>query len=139
MNTFDSFSAVESSMEDESNRRNRSRMRARSRSKPAPASIAVSDGEEEDGDPELWKNFDQNFGQVQTVLDRNRALIQQVNENHQSRIPDNMVKNVALIQEINGNISKVRSLYSDLGSNFTTYFHNNKSQNGKPDNLRHHH
>ncbi|XP_050386674.1 protein EARLY FLOWERING 4-like [Argentina anserina] len=76
---------------------------------------------------ELWAdNFNRSFRQVQAVLDRNRALIQQVNDNHQSRLPANMVKNVALIQEINGNISKVVSLYSDLSSDFSTVFHSNK-------------
>ncbi|KAL6297480.1 hypothetical protein ACE6H2_005622 [Prunus campanulata] len=39
------------------------------------------------------------------------------------RVADNMVKNVGLIQEINGNISKVVSLYFDLSSNFSTFFH----------------
>nr|XP_023900077.1 protein EARLY FLOWERING 4-like [Quercus suber]POE51089.1 protein early flowering 4 [Quercus suber] len=78
---------------------------------------------EERGDAEVWNSLNHNFRQVQTVLDRNRVLIQQVNENHQSRIPDNMVKNVALIQEINGNISKVVSLYSNLSSDFSSKFH----------------
>ncbi|XP_025015623.1 protein EARLY FLOWERING 4 isoform X2 [Ricinus communis] len=59
------------------------------------------DDEEEAGDPQVWSTFNTTFRQVQSVLDRNRSLIQQVNENHQSRIPDNMVKNVALIQELN--------------------------------------
>ncbi|OMO76011.1 hypothetical protein COLO4_25719 [Corchorus olitorius] len=76
----------------------------------------------EGGDPEVWQMFDNNFKQVQSVLDRNRALIQQVNDNHQSKIPDNMVKNVELIQELNGNISKVVSLYSDMSSDFSTVF-----------------
>ncbi|XP_021295756.1 protein EARLY FLOWERING 4 [Herrania umbratica] len=90
------------------------------------------DSEEVEGDPEVWATFDKSFKQVQSVLDRNRALIQQVNENHQSKIPDNMVKNVALIQELNGNISKVVSLYSDLSSNFSTVFHhrNDDHKNG---------
>ncbi|KNA20764.1 hypothetical protein SOVF_049340 [Spinacia oleracea] len=70
-------------------------------------------------DPEAWSNFADSYSQVQTVLDRNRMLIQQANENHQSRIPDNMVKNVAIIQELNGNITKVASIYSDLSTNFT--------------------
>ncbi|KAK6933013.1 Protein EARLY FLOWERING 4 domain [Dillenia turbinata] len=69
---------------------------------------------EEDRSDEFWETLSRNFGQVQSVLDRNRVLIQQVNENHQSRIPDNLVRNVALIQEINMNISNVVSLYSDL-------------------------
>lgn len=86
------------------------------------------DSEDVNGDPEIWASFDQSFKQVQSVLDRNRVLIQQVNDNHQSKIPHNMVKNVALIQELNGNISKVVSLYSDLSSNFSTAFHNDDEQ-----------
>lgn len=90
---------------------------------------------DESGDGEVWDAFNQSFQQVQTVLDRNRSLIQQVNENHQSRIPDNMVKNVALIQEINGNISKVVSLYSDLSSNFSTLFHQRTAKSGSEDKI----
>ncbi|KAI4370544.1 hypothetical protein MLD38_018889 [Melastoma candidum] len=74
-------------------------------------------------DAEVWEIFNSSFSQVQAVLDRNRVLIRQVNENHQSKIPDNMVKNVALIQELNANISKVVSLYSDLSTNFSSAFH----------------
>ncbi|KAL7176755.1 hypothetical protein ACSBR2_030160 [Camellia fascicularis] len=33
---------------------------------------------------------------------------------------DNLVKNIALIREINSNISKVISLYSDLSADFST-------------------
>ncbi|MBA0571435.1 hypothetical protein Golob_005010 [Gossypium lobatum] len=83
------------------------------------------DSDDFDGNPEAWATLDKNFKHVQSVLDRNRMLIQQVNDNHQSKNPDNMVKNVALIQELNGNISKVVSLYSDMSSNFSTSFHNN--------------
>lgn len=68
---------------------------------------------------EVWRNFTDSFREVQSILDRNRALIQQVNENHQSKIHDNMVKNVGLIQEINGNITKVKLLYSELSSSFS--------------------
>lgn len=74
------------------------------------------DGE---GDGEAWETLSYGIERVQSVLDQNRALIQQVNDNHQSKIPDNLVKNVALIREINGNINKVVSLYSDLSVNFT--------------------
>lgn len=69
--------------------------------------------------PQAWNAFAESFSEVQTVLDRNRMLIQQANENHQSRIPDNMKKNVAIIQELNGNITKVASIYSDLSMNFS--------------------
>ncbi|KAL2898724.1 Protein ELF4-LIKE 1 [Bienertia sinuspersici] len=57
--------------------------------------------------------------EVQSVLDQNTTLIQQVNKNHRSKIPDNLVRNVELIREIDGNISKVLSIYSDLSVNFT--------------------
>ncbi|KHN36376.1 Protein EARLY FLOWERING 4 [Glycine soja] len=87
----------------------------------ASTTTGESDGEEAEdvGDPEAWATLNKGFRQVQSVLDRNRLLIQQVNENQQSRMHDNMVKNVSLIQELNGNISKVVSLYSDLNTNFT--------------------
>ncbi|GKU93364.1 hypothetical protein SLEP1_g6962 [Rubroshorea leprosula] len=65
---------------------------------------AVGDG---GGDGEAWSTLSKAFKQVQAVLDQNWDLIQKVNENHRSKIPDNLVKNVALIGEINGNISKV--------------------------------
>ncbi|CAN7007572.1 unnamed protein product [Brassica rapa subsp. trilocularis] len=83
-------------------------------------------------DPAMWENLDQNFRQVQSVLDRNRSLIQQVNDNHQSKMADNMSKNVALIQELNGNISKVVSMYSDINTNFSSAFHggNNRHDGG---------
>ncbi|KAF9599113.1 hypothetical protein IFM89_035392 [Coptis chinensis] len=77
----------------------------------------------ERGDVELWETFSKSFNQVQSVLDQNRVLIQQVNENHQSKLPDNLTKNVSLIREINGNISTVVSLYSKLSANFTHVFH----------------
>ncbi|XP_047942331.1 protein EARLY FLOWERING 4-like [Salvia hispanica] len=80
-----------------------------------------------DGDPAVWAAFSQNFRQVQSVLDRNRLLIQQVNDNHQSKLHDNLVHNVSLIQEINANISKVVSMYSDLSSNFSTVCHHHRS------------
>ncbi|KDP46495.1 hypothetical protein JCGZ_08467 [Jatropha curcas] len=77
------------------------------------------DIEEEECDKEVWNTLCKSFRQVQSVLDQNRDLIHQVNENHQSRIPDNMAKNVPLIREINRNISKVISIYSDLSVNFS--------------------
>ncbi|XP_004500487.1 protein EARLY FLOWERING 4 [Cicer arietinum] len=110
-------SAAESTMEDTSNHHHRSK---KNKLRRRPPTTGDSDLEEaEDGDPEVWATLNKSFRQVQSVLDRNRAIIQQVNENQQSRMADNMVKNVSLIQELNGNISKVASLYSDLNSDFT--------------------
>ncbi|GAB4827591.1 hypothetical protein Ancab_034474 [Ancistrocladus abbreviatus] len=87
----------------------------------------------EECDSKMWNEFAKSFSEVQSFLDRNRVLIQQVNENHQSKIPDNLVKNVSLIQEINGNISKVVSLYSDLSANFSSFFHQRQGVNSKND------
>ncbi|CAN0909710.1 Protein EARLY FLOWERING 4 [Linum grandiflorum] len=82
------------------------------------------------GDEEAWANLGGTFREVQTVLDRNRELIQQVNENHQSRIGANMAKNVPLIQEINQNISKISNLYSDMSSGFVSTYHDRKKDGG---------
>lgn len=129
MTTLDSSSPAESSMDDSSNPHlqtlttattTTSKKRFRGAGGGAVSRGYSNSGE---GDAEVWSNFTESFRQVQSVLDRNRVLIQQVNENHQSKIHDNMVKNVALIQEINGNISKVVSLYSDLSTNFSSVFH----------------
>ncbi|KAL5710268.1 hypothetical protein ACHQM5_020854 [Ranunculus cassubicifolius] len=81
----------------------------------------------EDGDPQLWQTFNDSFRQVQSVLDQNRVLIQQVNDNHQSKLPDNLSKNVALIREINGNISTIASLYSNLSADFTNVFQHHRN------------
>ncbi|KAI8574015.1 hypothetical protein RHMOL_Rhmol01G0321000 [Rhododendron molle] len=78
-----------------------------------------SKDDDDDCDKEVWDTLSGCFRRVQSVLDHNRVLIQQVNENHQSKTPDNLAKNVALIQEINGNISKVMSMYSDMSVNFS--------------------
>ncbi|XP_022755889.1 protein ELF4-LIKE 1 [Durio zibethinus] len=92
------------------------------------------DTKSEDCDVEVWDTLTKSFKQVQVVLDQNGELIQKVNENHQSKIPDNLVKNVGLIQEINGNISKVLEIYSDLSVNFSDIVRQRKRiGNGKAD------
>ncbi|MED6220369.1 hypothetical protein PIB30_044187 [Stylosanthes scabra] len=79
------------------------------------------DEQENDGeyDGEAWDTLNRSFRQAQTVLDENRTLIQKVNSNHESKIPHNMAKNVGLIRQINGNISKVLSIYSDMSTSFS--------------------
>lgn len=86
------------------------------------------DGNEE-CDFEAWDTLDKGFKEAQSVLDQNRLLIQQVNENHQSKIPDNLVKNVALIQEINCNILKVSDVYSNLSMNFASFVRQRRVKN----------
>ncbi|GAB4831944.1 hypothetical protein Ancab_005960 [Ancistrocladus abbreviatus] len=135
MTKLQSLSAAESSMEDG----HKHRLPTLTPTKTTTASTTVanshhhSNGSAEDSDSKAWNEFAKIFSEVQSVLDRNRVLIQQVNENHQSKIPDNLVKNVSLIQEINGNISKVVSLYSDLSTNFLSLFHQQQGINPKSD------
>ncbi|KAI3419470.1 Elf4 domain-containing protein, partial [Psidium guajava] len=131
---------------DEATANQHPRRRGLSSAKPNPSTVTTattarivdllkdcSDAEDAlECDPEVWEMFSKSFRQVQAVLDRNRALIQQVNENHQSKTADNMVKNVALIQEINQNVSKVVSLYSDLSLNFSSAFHQRETSGADP-------
>ncbi|KAF5757285.1 putative protein EARLY FLOWERING 4 [Helianthus annuus] len=103
MTTLNSSSDVESTMDERSN--------------PQPPSSTVNDhhnynnglsDEEEKNSGEsqaLWTTFTDSFCEVQSVLERNRVLIQQVNENHRLKNHESMVSNVALIQEINNNVS----------------------------------
>ncbi|KAL6585191.1 Protein ELF4-LIKE 4 [Orobanche minor] len=65
------------------------------------------------------QTFQKNFVQVQHILDQNRLLINEINQNHESRIPDNLTRNVGLIRELNNNIRRVVDLYSDLSDSFT--------------------
>ncbi|KAL3851292.1 hypothetical protein ACJIZ3_013174 [Penstemon smallii] len=50
-------------------------------------------------DVEAWEILSKSFKEVQSLLDHNSRLIQQVNDNHQSMIPRNLPKNVELIRE----------------------------------------
>ncbi|XP_010513223.1 PREDICTED: protein ELF4-LIKE 1-like [Camelina sativa] len=82
----------------------------------------VDGDEEEEEDVEVWDTLSNGFKRAQVVLDQNRELIQRVNENHMSRIPDNVARNVALINEINGNIFRVMEIYSVLSVDFADKF-----------------
>ncbi|KAL7140365.1 hypothetical protein ABFS83_09G116100 [Erythranthe nasuta] len=70
-------------------------------------------------DSKVVQTFQKNFVQVQNILDQNRLLITEINQNHESKIPDNLTRNVGLIRELNNNIRRVVDLYGDLSSNFT--------------------
>ncbi|CAN4101044.1 unnamed protein product [Withania somnifera] len=97
------------------------------------------DGDGEEEGTEAWEIITKCFREVQSLLDQNRVLIQQVNENHQSKLPDNLAKNVALIRDINNNISKVSRLYSNLSVDFCNIVHQRRalalyeSKNGDDD------
>ncbi|BBH08228.1 hypothetical protein PRUPE_7G202200 [Prunus persica] len=70
-------------------------------------------------DGKVLQTFQKSFVQVQKILDQNRLLINEINHNHESKIPDNLSRNVGLIRELNNNIRRVVDLYADLSSSFT--------------------
>lgn len=70
-------------------------------------------------DRKVFQTLQKNFVQVQNILDQNRLLINEINQNHESTIPDNLTRNVGLIRELNNNIRRVVDLYADLSSSVT--------------------
>ncbi|KAK9030961.1 hypothetical protein V6N11_032363 [Hibiscus sabdariffa] len=79
--------------------------------------LGFSNGTQQDG--RVLQTFQKNFVQVQDILDQNRLLINEINQNHESKTPDNLGRNVGLIKELNNNIRRVVDLYADLSSTFT--------------------
>ncbi|KAL2534170.1 Protein ELF4-LIKE 4 [Abeliophyllum distichum] len=65
------------------------------------------------------QTFQKNFVQAQNILDQNKLLINEINQNHESKIPDNLSRNVGLIRELNNNFRRVVDLYADLSDSFT--------------------
>nr|XP_043629125.1 protein ELF4-LIKE 3-like [Erigeron canadensis] len=78
-----------------------------------------ADGVNNHVDGKVLQTFQKSFVHVQNILDQNRLIINEINQNHESNIPDNITRNVSLIRELNNNIRKVVHLYSDLSSNFS--------------------
>lgn len=70
-------------------------------------------------DGKMSQTFQKSFIEVQNILDQNRVLISEINHNQESKLPDNLSRNVGLIRELNNNIRRVVDLYSNLSSNFT--------------------
>ncbi|CAH9090518.1 unnamed protein product [Cuscuta epithymum] len=70
-------------------------------------------------DSKVLQTFQKSFLQVQNILDQNRLLINEINQNHESKIPDNLTRNVGLIRELNNNIRRVVDLYADLSDSLT--------------------
>ncbi|KAM1115344.1 hypothetical protein TB2_038423 [Malus domestica] len=113
-------------MDDDATRTDIHRHKSRKRRLSA-AEERSNDELDQEVDVEVWEALSKSFMQVQSVLDQNRALIQQANDNHQSRAPDDLTRNVSLIREINSNISKVISIYSDLSANFSGIVHQHRA------------
>ncbi|KAK4391856.1 protein ELF4-LIKE 3 [Sesamum angolense] len=49
----------------------------------------------------MVQSFQRSFVQVQKILDQNRLLINEINQNHESKTPHNLTRNVGLIRELN--------------------------------------
>ncbi|OAY76739.1 Protein ELF4-LIKE 3 [Ananas comosus] len=77
------------------------------------------------------QSFQKSFVQVQNILDQNRLLINEINQNHESKIPDNLGRNVGLIRELNSNIRRVVDLYAELSAAFATASEGDSVSHGK--------
>lgn len=86
------------------------------------------DGERGDKAPMMDRRVTSTFSnvsrQVQFLLDHNRLLINEINQNHEAKIPEGLTRNVTLIRQLNSNIGKVVDLYASLSSNFSNVFEN---------------
>ncbi|URE28444.1 Early flowering [Musa troglodytarum] len=60
-------------------------------------------------DNKVLQSLQKSFLQVQSILDQNRLLINEINQNHESKIPENL----------NNNIQRVVGLYDDLSLSFS--------------------
>ncbi|MED6109563.1 Protein ELF4-LIKE 4 [Stylosanthes scabra] len=78
----------------------------------------LGNGSNEETDSKVLKRFQKSFVQVQNILDQNRVLINEINQNHESKVADNLGRNVGLIRELNNNIRRVVDLYAGLSTSF---------------------
>lgn len=72
-------------------------------------------------DGEGWESFNNGFFEVQKILEENKVLIGEINHNQESKIPENLSRNVALIKELNSNMTHVVGLYTGLSSSFVNF------------------
>lgn len=82
--------------------------------------ITICISKRKDMDGNTWQTvqtFQTGFNQVQDILDQNRVLIQEINLNHVSKVPECLTRNVLLIKALNNNITKVVDLYASLSCN----------------------
>ncbi|XP_022154645.1 protein ELF4-LIKE 3-like isoform X2 [Momordica charantia] len=73
---------------------------------------AVGNGRAIDG--KMVQTFQKKLVEVEKILDQNRLLINEINQNQESKMADNLGRNVGLIRELNNNIRRVVDLYADL-------------------------
>jgi hypothetical protein len=68
----------------------------------------------------------ENFEKVQMILDQNRLLIKEINQNHSSRQTEGLSRNVELIRVLHKNVAMVIQLYQEISESFVTVFGNTK-------------
>ena len=81
-----------------------------------------------------WEAINNSFFEVQKILQENKLLIGEINHNQESKMPNNIARNVALIKELNSNMTQVVGLYSNLSSSFVSYIEEEAAQKHKADN-----
>ncbi|KAI5080062.1 hypothetical protein GOP47_0005541 [Adiantum capillus-veneris] len=80
-------------------------------------------------DGKSWEAFNTGFSEVQKILEENKVLIGEINHNQESKIPENLTRNVSLIKELNNNMNQVVGLYTDLSSSFVTFMDGESNDN----------
>lgn len=68
---------------------------------------------------QVWPAVKQ-FQEVQDILERNRVLIAEINNNHQLGTSVALERNVPLLRELNSNIGKVVQLYQEAADSFVS-------------------
>jgi hypothetical protein len=67
---------------------------------------------------QMWPGSADNLLAVQSILDRNKMIISEIDANHCHRNNDSLERNVDLIRELNLNINRVVGLYQELTEHF---------------------
>ncbi|KAL6878201.1 hypothetical protein ACP4OV_012371 [Aristida adscensionis] len=99
--------------------------------------MEMEGGEAAGVDTKVLQAFQTSFVQVQRLLDQNRVLITEINQNHESKVPGDLSRNVGLIRELNNNIRRVVDLYADLSSLFAASSSRAASEGGSVGTVRH--
>lgn len=62
-----------------------------------------------------WPGF-QKLTSAQELLDQNKLLITEINQNHELKTPEALTRNAVLIKQLNNNVSRVVALYAELAA-----------------------
>jgi hypothetical protein len=96
---------------------------------PTHANQEQNRGAQNQGNPaHSWEAINNGFFEVQKILQENKLLIGEINHNQESKMPNNIARNVALIKELNSNMTQVVGLYSNLSSSFVSYMEEEAAQ-----------